>query len=52
MPTKPNKRGRDRELTWKIIQNNNSKNDSKSWKQNEVTDKYPGDKDWEDAINV
>ena len=33
----PNKRG-DRESTWKIIQNNDSKNDPKSWKQNEVTD--------------
>ena len=38
MPTKPNKRGGDRESTWKIIQNNDSKNDPKSWKQNEVTD--------------
>ena len=27
MPTKPNKRGVDRESTWKRIQNNNSKND-------------------------
>ena len=27
MPTKPNKRGRDREPTWKRIQNNYSKND-------------------------
>ena len=29
MPTKPNKRGGDRESTWKKIQNNNSKNDPK-----------------------
>ena len=38
MPTKPNKRGGDRESTWKKIQNNDSKNDSKSWKQNGVID--------------
>ena len=38
MPTKPNKRGGDRESTWKRIHNNDSKNDPKSWKQNEVTD--------------
>ena len=51
MPTKPNKRG-DRESTWKSIQNNDSKDDQKSWKQNGVTDKWTGDKDWEDAKNV
>ena len=44
MPTKPNKRGGDRESTWKRIQNNDNKNDPKSWKQNEITDKKPGDK--------
>ena len=38
MPTKPNQRGRDRESTWKRIQNNDTKNDPKSWKQNGVTD--------------
>ena len=38
MPTKPNKRGGDRESTWKRIQNNECKNDPKSWKQNGVTD--------------
>ena len=38
MPTKPNKRGGDRESTWKIIQNNDNKNDLKSWKQDGVTD--------------
>ena len=52
MPTKLNKRGGDRESTWKRIQDNDSKNDPKSCKQNWVTDKYPGDKDWEDARNV
>ena len=30
MPTKPNKRGGDRESTWKRIQNNDSKDDPKS----------------------
>ena len=30
MPTKPNKRGGDRESTWKIIQNNDSEDDPKS----------------------
>ena len=39
MPTKPNKRGGDRESTWKRILNNDNKNDPKSWKQNGVTDK-------------
>ena len=38
MPTKPYNRGGDRESTWKRIQNNDSKNDPKSWKQNGVTD--------------
>ena len=52
MPTKPNKRGGDRESTWKRIQNNDSKDDPKSWKQNGVTDKRIRDKDWEDARNV
>ena len=52
MPNKPNKRGADREATWKKIQNNNSKNDPKSEKQKGVTDKQPGDKDWEHARNV
>ena len=36
----------------KIIQNNDSKNNQKSWKQNGVIDNYSGDKDWEDAIKV
>ena len=31
------KRG-DRKSTWKKIQNNDSKNDPKSWKQNGLTD--------------
>ena len=39
MPIKPNKRGGDMESTWKRIQNSDSKDDSKSWKQNGVTDK-------------
>ena len=30
MSTKPNKRGGDREFTWKIIQANDSKDDPKS----------------------
>ena len=38
MPTKPIKRGGDMESTWKIIQNNDSRDDPKSWKQNGVTD--------------
>ena len=38
MPTKPNKKGGDWESSWKIIQNKDSKNDPKSWKQNGVTD--------------
>ena len=38
MATKPNKRGGDRESTWNRIQNNDSKNDPKSWKQNGVKD--------------
>ena len=38
MPTKSNKRG-NRESTWKRIQNNDSKDDPKSWKQNGVTDR-------------
>ena len=37
MPTKTNKRGGDRESTWKRIQHNDSKDDPKSWKQNGVT---------------
>ena len=41
MPTKPNKRGGDRESTRKRIQNNDNKNDPKSGKQNGVTDKQP-----------
>ena len=52
MPTKSNKRGGDTESTWKRIQNNDSKNDPKSWKQNGVTDKQPGDKDQKDARKV
>ena len=48
MPTKLNKRGGDRESTWKIIKNNDTKDDPKSWKQNGVTNKETGDKDWED----
>ena len=39
MLTKPNKRGEDRESTWKRILNNDSTDDPKSWKQNGVTDK-------------
>ena len=39
MPTKPNKRGRDRESTWERIPNNDSENDPKSWNQNGITDK-------------
>ena len=34
MPTKPNKRGRDRESTWERILNNDSENDPKPWHQN------------------
>ena len=52
MPTKPNKRRGDKETIWKRIQNNENKNDPKSWKQNGVTDKYSGDKDWEQERNV
>ena len=37
MLTKPNQGG-DWESTWKRIQNNDSKNDPKSWKQNGVKD--------------
>ena len=37
MLTKPNQRGGDRESTWKKVQNNDSKDDSKSWKQNGVS---------------
>ena len=37
MPTKPNKRRGVRESTGKRIQNNDSKYDPKSWKQNGVT---------------
>ena len=36
MPTKPNKRGRDRESTWERILNNDSENDPKSWNQNGI----------------
>ena len=43
MPTKPNQKGGDRESTLKRIQNNDSKNDPKSLKQN--TEKQSGDKD-------
>ena len=52
MPTKPNKRGRDRESTWYRIPNNNSENDPKSWNKNGITDKLSGDKDWENARKV
>ena len=38
--------------TPKRIQNNDSKDDTTSWKQNEGTDKYTRDKVWEDARNV
>ena len=34
-------------IVW--IQNNDSINDPKSWKQNGVTDKQTRDKDWEDG---
>ena len=40
------------ESTWKRIQNNDSTDCPKSWKQNGVTDKYTRDKDWDNAINV
>ena len=46
-----NKTG-DRESTWQRIKNNDSKDDSKSWKQSGVTDKQTRDEDWEDARNV
>ena len=36
----------------KRIQSNDSKYDPKFWKQNGITDKLTGDKDWEDARNV
>ena len=36
MPTKPNKRGRDRESTWERIQNIYSENDSKSWNHRQI----------------
>ena len=36
MPTKPNKRGGDRESTSKRNQNNDSKSDPKLWKQMEL----------------
>ena len=39
MLMKPNKRGGDRKSSWKRIQNNDSTDDPKSWKQNGVTDK-------------
>ena len=39
MPIKSNKRGGDTESTWKIIQNNDSKNDLKFRKQNGIIDK-------------
>ena len=48
----PTERQRDRESTWERIQNNDSENDPKSWNQNGITDKEPGDKDWEDARKV
>ena len=50
MLTKPNNRGGDRESTWKRIQNQDSKDDPKSWKQNGVTDKQTRDKDWEEEM--
>ena len=52
MPKKPNQRGRDRESTWERIPNNDSENDPKSWNQNGITDKQPGDKDSEDARKI
>ena len=39
MPTKPNKRGRDRESTWERIPNIDSENDPKSWNQNGIIGK-------------
>ena len=36
MPNKPNQRGRDRESTWKTIENNESENDPKYWKKKEL----------------
>ena len=36
MPTKSNKRGGDRESTWKRIQNNDSTDGPKSWKKIEL----------------
>ena len=44
MPTKPNKRGGDRESTWKRIQSNDSTDDPKSCKQNRATEKQTIDK--------
>ena len=38
MLTKPDQREGDRESTWKRIQNNDSKNNPKFWKQNGVID--------------
>ena len=52
MHNKWNKRGGDRESTWKWIHNNDRKNDPKSCEQNIVTDIYSGDKDWEDVQNI
>ena len=49
---KPNKRGGNRESTWKRIQKNDSEDDPKSWKQNRVTDKQIRGKDWEDIRNI
>ena len=39
-------------LPEKRIQNNDSKDDPKSWRQNGVIDKWTRGKDWEDARNV
>ena len=49
MPTKPNKTGGHKESTIKIIQNNDSSDDPKSWKQNGGTDKETRHKDWKDT---
>ena len=52
MTTKQTKEEEIGSLPEKRIQNNDSKDDLKSWKQNVITDKQTRDKDWEDARNV
>ena len=48
----PKQKWKNRESIWKTVQNNDSKDDQKSWKQNGVTDKETRNKDWEDARNI